>query len=270
MLIFAIDDEPKMQRLLHRAIAEAAPEAEIRDFLLGSEAIRAIEEEKLRPDAVFTDIQMPGLSGLELAVRLKQRSPDTRLVFVTGYDYAVDAYRLHVGGYIMKPVEAQRVREELDHLFPEAPPAQGRLRVQCFGAFEVFWQDRPLPFKRKQSKELFAFLVDRKGASCSAEEIIAALWEDEEDAKSAKQRIRNLVSDLKGTLAGIGQSEVLIRQGSRLAIKRSLLDCDYYRLLEGDMAAVNAFRGEYMEQYSWAELTKGSLVFQNINARRSE
>ena len=41
MLIFAIDDEPKMLRLLHKAIAEAAPDAEIRDFLLGSEALSA-------------------------------------------------------------------------------------------------------------------------------------------------------------------------------------------------------------------------------------
>ena len=85
MLIFAIDDEPKMLRLLHKAISEAAPDAEIRDFLLGSEALSAMEREGLRPEAVFSDIQMPGVTGLELAVRLKSLSPDSRLVFVTGF-----------------------------------------------------------------------------------------------------------------------------------------------------------------------------------------
>ena len=264
MLIFAIDDEPKMQRHLHRVIAEASPEAEIRDFLLGSEAMRAIREEGLFPDVVFSDIQMPGMSGLELAVQLKKASPDTKIVFVTGYDYAMEAYRIHVNGYIAKPVDAQRIREELDYAFPAPPPEPEKLLVQCFGSFEVFWNGQPLAFHRRQSKELFAYLVDRRGASCSSEEIIAAIWGDEADMKNARQRIRNLVNDLKTTLKSIGFGDALIRQGSSLAVRKSMLDCDYYRMLAGDMNAVNAFRGEYMEQYSWAELTKGVLHFRSL------
>ena len=72
------------------------------------------------------------------------------------------------------------------------------------------------------------------------------------------------MNDLKATLRSVGAEQVLIRQGSRLAIRPDLLECDYYRMLEGDMASVNAFRGQYMEQYSWAEITKGSLYFQRI------
>ena len=53
MLIFAIDDERKLLQYLHAAIAEAAPEAEIRDFLLGQPALDAIREERLRPDGVL-------------------------------------------------------------------------------------------------------------------------------------------------------------------------------------------------------------------------
>ena len=236
----------------------------IEDFLLGSDAVSRIAEQGARPDVVFTDIQMPGLTGLGLAVRLKQLAPETKLVFVTGYDYALDAYRLHVGGYILKPVEASRVREELNNLFPLRPAGENRLRVQCFGSFEVFWNGQPLQFGRSPTKELFAYLVDRRGASVSAEEIIAALWEEPAEMKAAKQRVRNCVNDLKTVLGGIGMGEVLIRQNSRLAIRPDRLDCDYYRMLAGDMAAVNAFRGEYMEQYSWAELTKGRLSFPSI------
>ncbi len=265
MLIFAIDDEPKPLNRLHKAIREAEPEAEIRDFLLGAEAVSAIETDGLCPDIVFSDIQMPGLTGLELAVRLKELSPDTKIVFVTGYDdYALDAYRLHVGGYIMKPVEARLIREELRHHFPDRVSRQDRLYVQCFGAFEVFWKGQPLHFGRRQTKEVFAFLVDRKGASCTAEEIIAALWENGEDLKRAKQRLRNCVNDIKSTLNAVGAGDLLIRRGSLLALRPELLECDYYRMLEGDMAAVNAFRGLYMEQYSWAELTKGSLFFHKV------
>ena len=136
-----------------------------------------------------------------------------------------------------------------------------RLRVQCFGTFEVFWQDRPLAFSRRQTKEVFAFLVDRRGALCSSEDLIAALWEDRLSLKSAKHRIWNLTSDLRASLRGIGMEDVLVSQGRRLAVRTDLLDCDYYQMLAGDPSAQSAFRGEYMEQYSWAELTKGRLHF---------
>ena len=128
MLIFAIDDEPNMLYLLHAAIAEAAPEARIVDFSLGSEAVTYMEKQNMHPDVVFSDIRMPGISGLELAARMKELSPKTEMVFVTGYDYALDAYQLHVSGYIPKPVEADRVREELENLFSDLPSPK-KLRV---------------------------------------------------------------------------------------------------------------------------------------------
>ena len=265
MLLFAIDDEPKMLRLLHRAIEEAVPDAVILDFSLGMAAVRAIEEQNLYPDVVFSDIQMPELDGLELAVRLKQLVPETRIVFVTGYsDYAVDAYRLHVSGYVMKPVEAQRIREELDSikllpLTSKQPTSQ--IKVQCFGAFEVYWRDQPLLFGRKQTKELFAYLIDREGESCTAEEISTVLWENETNMRITKARIRQLISDMKKTLSKIGMDQMLVRRSGQIAIRRDMVDCDYYRMLEGDMEAVNAYRGEYMSRYSWAELTKGKLHF---------
>lgn len=260
MLIYAIDDESNMLYLLHEAIAEAAPEAEIVDFRLGSEAVACIEKNNIRPDAVFSDIRMPGLSGLELAARLRKLSPETKLVFVTGYDYAMNAYQLHVHGYIPKPVEAERVREELEALFPKAA-AQKKLRVRCFGSFEVFFDNQPLRLARAQTRELLAFLIDRRGAFCSADEAVAVIWEDVDDAAKAKHRLRNLVADLNAALDAVGMSDVLIRQRNQLAVNMDRLDCDYYRMLDGDAEAANAFHGEYMEQYSWAESTKGRLAF---------
>ena len=143
-------------------------------------------------------------------------------------------------------------------------PQKNRLRVRCFGSFEVFWQEEPLKFKRRQTKELLAYLIDRMGVSCTSEELIAVLWDDPGNLKDAKHAIRNLVSDLRETLKQIGMEEVLIRRGGHIAVREELLDCDYYRMLTGDMAAVNAFRGEYMSNYSWAELTAGTLHFRSM------
>ena len=264
MLIYAIEDEKGMLRLLHNAIAEAQPDAEIVDFLFGEDALAAIRGGGPKPDVVFSDIVMPPPTGLDFAVALKTLSPDTKLVFVTGYsEYAVEAFRLHVQGYILKPVRAERVREELELMdIPDLKPTE-KLQVQCFGYFEVFWKGEPLSFSRSKTKELFAFLVDRGGSTCQPEEVIAALFEktEPEKMKQSKQNLRNLVNDLKRVLTGIGQGEVLIRKGSSLCIRPELLDCDYYRMLSGDMAALNRFRGAYMEQYTWAEMTKGILKF---------
>lgn len=264
MLIFAVEDEPKMLRALHHAIAEAEPEAVIRDFAKASEVIRAIGE-GARPEVIFSDVEMPGMDGLELALRVKEGSPESRIIFVTAFPkYAAQAYRLHINGYIVKPVETERVREELQ-LLRQPPVSQkfreDKLEVRCFGYFEVFWQGKPLIFQRTQTKELLAYLIDRKGAACTSDEIITAFWENGRDEKSAKGHIRVLINDLKTTLKSIRLEDLLIRERRQIGIRRDLVDCDYYRMLDGDITAVNAFRGEYMKQYSWAELTVANLHF---------
>ena len=266
MLVFAIDDEPKMLALLHEAIAEAEPDAEIMDFADGEDLLSAMGKGDLRPDVVFSDIELPEINGLALAVEIKKRAPEAKIIFVTGFPkYAAEAFRLHANGYIVKPVSSGRVREELDllRLPPRESEEKEKLRVQCFGHFEVFWHGEPVVFQRKQSKELLAFLIDREGRACTSEEIAAALWENEEDMKTAGSRIRRILHDLRATLREIGMEDLLIRQRRQLAVRRELLDCDYYRMLAGDVDAVNAFGGTYMMEYSWAELTTGRLQFQH-------
>ena len=270
MRIFAIDDEPLMLRLLNDAIAAAEPGAEIHIFERPGTLLEAISVEKLLPDVVFLDIEMPGLDGLSLAVAIKREAPRARIIFVTGYSqYALDAFRIHANGYLMKPVDAAAIREELDQFPAVEAPRPGKLQVQCFGLFEVFWQGEPLTFSRRKTKELFAYLVDRKGAFCSTGEVIAALWEDSAEAKDAKNYLRVLVNDLTSVLRSIGMADVLLRQRGQIAVKRDMLDCDYYRMLDGDVDALHLFRGEYMKQYSWAELTTGRLMFseaeENVN-----
>ncbi|MBQ6400311.1 MAG: response regulator [Clostridia bacterium] len=262
MLIFAIDDEPMALMVLHNAIAEAVPEAAIMDYDMGTAALEAIREKDLRPDVVFSDIRMPQLDGLALAAQVRKSSPGTKFVFVTAYsEYAFDAIQVRTSGYVMKPVDADSIRKEMENIAPLRTGMPGGLWIRCFGTFEVFWNRKPLLFARKQTKELLAFLIDREGSVCSAETIITTLWEGETDLAAGKDRVRHLVSDLKKTLSSIGMDEILVRRSGHLAILRDKVDCDYYRMIDGDMAAVNAFTGEYMTQYTWAELTTGRLYF---------
>jgi len=262
--IFLIDDEASARNSMERTLREARPEAQISVFSRGQAALDAITGEGLRPDVVFTDIQMPGLSGLSLAVRLRTVCPTARIIFVTGYnEYAVDAYRLHAHGYVMKPLNAERVLEELAHLEQLSPLAAEpeKLTVRCFGYFEVFWKGSPLHFQRNQTKELLAYLISREGAACTNEEISTALWEDEADLRATTNRIRTLFSDLNLTFRQLGMEDALIRHRGSIAVNRDRFDCDFFRMQNGDADAVNSFRGEFMVQYSWAEMTAGMLVF---------
>jgi len=261
MLIFAIDDEAAALKELHGAIAQAETGAEIMDFETAPQVLAALSGKT--PDMVFSDIRLPGMDGLSLAVRIKNAAPKAKIIFVTGYsEYALEAFQRHVNGYVMKPVTPEKIRAELDALdLPPAAPEPGKLRVRCFGNFDVFWQGKPLVFSRTKSKELLAYLVDREGAYCTSGEIINALWEDGAEGADAKHYLRVLASELSSVLKKIGMEDALLKRRGQWAVNCDKLDCDYYRMRDGDPAAVNAYHGEYMKQYSWSELTTGRLHF---------
>ena len=262
MLIFTLDSEPQTLD----AIRTACPDAETLSFPDAESALTAIRRQDFRPDAVFSDVVMSGMSGLEFAAELRKLCPHAGLVFVTAFrQYALEAYRVHADGYVLKPLTAERVREELDHLSNlklenSSWGGVDKLLVQCFGHFEVFWHGEPLKFHRRQTKELFALLIDRDGASCTAEEISAALWEDESDLMMTKARIRRLAHDMRDTLRAIGQEAALTRHSGEMSIRRDRVECDYYRYIDSGGNA-GTFYGEYMSQYTWAREKEGWLYF---------
>lgn len=261
MRILAIDDERAMLEELHEAICEAAPQAEVLKFKRARPALEAIESGAM-PDVVFSDIELPGTDGILLAKRIRELAPEAKIVFVTAYpNYAVEAYRMHAHGFVVKPVDAVRVREELDVLFGPALDREtgALLSVQCFGAFAVSGNDGPLMFARTRTKELFAYLVDRHGDECTGGEIIGTLWPHRALTNSTRSYLRVLTQDLRATLAAAGAEDVLVRGHDRWAVRTELLDCDYYRALAGDAPTIEAYHGRYMEQYDWAEDTKGEL-----------
>ncbi len=100
------DDEPHLARALAAQLAVVWPELDIVHVARnGQEAAERIAA--LQPDLAFLDIQMPGLTGLEVAEGIEGA---TRVVFVTAYDrYAVQAFEQEAIDYVLKPVEADRL-----------------------------------------------------------------------------------------------------------------------------------------------------------------
>ena len=100
------DDEPLLREALKRQLAQVWPELSvIAEARNGREAIRLFDAHE--PDVCFLDVHMPGLSGIDAAKHIGQRS---HLVFVTAYDdYAVEAFTTGALDYLLKPVEEERL-----------------------------------------------------------------------------------------------------------------------------------------------------------------
>lgn len=259
MNIIAVDDEKLALDVLVDTINEVVPSAKIFGFRQPLEAISFAENESC--DIAFLDIKMRGMTGLELAKRLKDINARINIIFVTGYsEYSLDAFRLYASDYLLKPVDKEQVRKALENLRnPVNTPQKKKVKIKCFGNFEVFVNNEPLNFNRTKTTELFACLVDRKGASCSMGEISAKLWEDKPDSVSQRSNLRNLIYDLKNTLANVGADDVIVKNRNTVRLKPELVDCDYYEFLKGNLSSVNTYQGEYMHQYSWAEMTTATL-----------
>lgn len=116
------DDEPHLLRHLQTLLAQAWPELELlAPARNGLEAAERIASET--PDIAFLDIQMPGLSGLEVAQGIEG---DTRVVFVTAYDeYAVRAFETAAVDYLLKPLKLERLQRTVERL--KAPLGDDRL-----------------------------------------------------------------------------------------------------------------------------------------------
>jgi DNA-binding LytR/AlgR family response regulator len=118
------EDEPLLAQALARELAAAWPE--LRIIATVGDGLSAVREAlALRPDLLFFDVRMPGLSGLDAAADIADQWPTTQalplLVFVTAYDeYAVQAFERAAVDYLLKPLQSARLKQSLERIRPLA------------------------------------------------------------------------------------------------------------------------------------------------------
>ena len=254
MRILCLDDEYLALQMLENCVREVKPDADVEGFDDQDELLESAE--KSGCDVAFLDIHMRGMTGVEVAKRLKEINPKMNIIFVTGFsEYKADAMDMRASGYIMKPVSEEEVERELSDLrFPIIPKDGALLKVQCFGNFDVFTPDgTPVHFERKKSKEIFAYLVHRHGSSCTTREIAAVLFEDAPYDLNKEKYLQTLYSAMFKALKAVKADAVIHKTRDSLSVNTKLLDCDYYRFMELDAGSVNSYCNEYMSQYYWAE-----------------
>ena len=195
MIALTVDDGLVMLNALSAAV-KASPDIDsVTEFRSCSAALEWAKEN--RADIAFLDISMRGMGGLTLAERLLELQPKIKIVFCTGHsEYAVDAFRIHVSGYLLKPITPEAVQREIDHIKSENGQKK-LITIQCFGRFEVFADGKPLVFKRSKAKEVLAVLTDCRGAGITSKQICAVIWPDNSDDVKNMNYLRQAFNDLK-------------------------------------------------------------------------
>jgi DNA-binding LytR/AlgR family response regulator len=139
LVVLAVDDEPPALDELAYLLNADDRVAHVHRAGDATEALRVLRDTEV--DAVFLDIRMPGLDGMELARILRRFAQPPAIVFVTAYDDgAVDAFDLGVTDYVRKPVRAERLAESLRRVTglraataPAAPADEPAIPVELAG-----------------------------------------------------------------------------------------------------------------------------------------
>lgn len=220
---------------------------------LFSDSVQALEWAKSHPvDAAFLDIEMPKLSGLELAKQLKALNRRTGIVFVTAYDqYALDAFSVRASGYLLKPYTRTDVEAELENLgLAVGQSLTKKICITTMPDFLVTVNGKNIFKGHSKQEELFALLVDRGKVGITKNEALLFLGDGAQPSDSAYW---SWLFRLKNVLEEAGVPSLLIAHGNARYLDVEQVDCDLYRMQAGDENVIARYTGQYMRRYAWAE-----------------
>ena len=147
----------------------------------------------------------------------------------------------------------------------DAGSGRPKIYVRSFGYFDVFVDDKPIAFRNKKAKELLALLVDRRGGYVTSEEAIGYLWENEPANSVTLARYRKEALRLKNTLEEYGIGNIMESVDGKRRIIPENIRCDLYDYLSGKEEYSGLFKGSYLTNYAWGEMTLGELMNDNAN-----
>ena len=141
----------------------------------GIEALRVVDEQS--PDLVMLDVQMPGLTGFEVARRLLRAGVDAHFVFVTAFDqHAIEAFEVNAVDYLLKPVEADRLATAVDRARRRIQSDRQVARPQSTDEMERLLQ---LMSERQGRREQLALKVADRFLLVQSDEVVHASVQDD-------------------------------------------------------------------------------------------
>lgn len=244
MNVILVDDEPLVIADTEECIASVIPDADRRSFTNVNDALEYAQSVQI--DIAFLDIEMREMNGLEAAKNLQKMYPRINIIFCTGYtEYMAEALDMYCSGYLMKPVKKESMERALKYLRYPLEDDGHDILIRCFGNFDAYFKGEQISFSYTKAKELLAYLVDRNGAACTVQELIAVLFDDNDEHRSYFNKIRQ---SLISTFEDLGRPDVIVQKRGTLSINRNAVKCDYFDYRDGKTGRVSE---EYMSQYDF-------------------
>lgn len=259
MKTILVDDEPLMLDMFE---IECSGIDGIEMQAVFTKSEEALEYARLNTvELALLDVQMPGMNGIQLASELRKISPEMVIVFITAFpEYTPDILDVQGDYIVLKPYSRKRVEDMACRAKLLSARMKKRVYIRTFGEFGVFLDGNALVIHSKNSLELLAILVDKRGGAVSAESAFPVLFENDVYSQKSSSKYRKALLGLERDLRESGAGEILRREGKFVSLLTDRVDCDLFRFMDGDPEALMQFNEEYMSQYSWGEYTLGYLV----------
>lgn len=203
-------------------------------------------------EAAFLDIEMPKISGLELAAHLKALNPKISIVFVTAYDrYALNAFKVHAAGYLLKPYTRADIEQELENIgVVTGQNPEKKICITTMPDLLVTVNGKNLFKGHSKQEELFALLVDRGRMGITKNEALTCMGDGQIPSDSTYW---SWLFRLKNVLEEAGVPALVITQGNTRYLDVDQVDCDLYQMRAGDAEVIDRYTGQYLRRYAWAE-----------------
>jgi two-component system, LytTR family, response regulator len=178
-----VDDEPLARDELGYLLGRVGGVEVVGQAGNGIDALTTID--RLQPDVVFLDVQMPGLTGFEVARQLVDKRASSHIIFVTAYDqHAIEAFEVNAVDYLLKPVDPSRLEVAVDRarrrITSERAPETDRNGAADGGSIDAQLERIvQLVAERQSRRDRLAIRVGERFLLVQAEEIIYASLADE-------------------------------------------------------------------------------------------
>ncbi len=255
MRAILVDDDPKLVDAFAGLASGISDLEVVGQFTDAPSALEFARNNRF--EAVFLDIVMPGMDGLNLALRLREFRSDLLVVLMTEHmGFVRDANRIGVDYYLVKPFGAETLQTMMGKLRLLAQRQEPRVFIQTFGRFLVRLDGQPIRLTGK-AKEILALVVTRQGGEVSNEEIYSTLWEGRPYDNDSMGVFYNALRRLRNALEEAGIGNLLVSTGRGQTVDTSLFDCDLYAWRSGTDDPRSTFEGEFLSEYSWGEYLLG-------------
>ncbi|MCR4742480.1 MAG: response regulator [Treponema sp.] len=263
MKLICVDDE----KIILKSLVSKCKEIDFVDEVFSfSSGLKVLEFLDQNPDciidAVILDIDMPDITGLSLAKEIKKRNQFIEVIFVTSFSqYAIEAFKTRASGYLLKPINKEDLLEELENvqakrnidIISVGNKKPAGIYAQTFGNFDLIVNGNPVEFAWKKSKEVLAYLIDRGGSIVTRKELAAVIFDDREYSRSNQTYLSKIVMRLQKDLKAVNASDIFVKGKDSYSVNPRIITCDAWDFLNG--IGKEKYHGEYMLQYSWAELS---------------